>query len=438
VTTTDSQPSGCDTAEFPRIARRQWPRMRWARATLTRLDTLSRQLTGRRTVLFDVRTPMNFAILAPICRQLQLDPRVAVVFTAARPEDIAGALREMRVPVHPRRALKWRRVDLCITADPWDPILLRRCRRRANFFHGTAGKYDLDSPGRLPIGFELYDRVAFINADRMSSYVTNAIVSRQAAVLVGFPKVDALVNGKYDAAAVREALHLERDRPTAIYAPTFSTASSLHIAGEAITRNLIDTGFNVIVKLHDRSLDVAYSGGIDWRARFAAIAVPNRIAFVEIADSSPLLAASDVMITDHSSVGFEYCLVDRPLIVFDAPDLPRIARINPEKIAMLRSAARVVSSASEVGAAAVDELAHCDRRRDARRAIARDLFYKAGTATPRAMALVYELLELRPPSPSEAERRSANVPASLAASLTFMHPERAHQAHGLQNAGRDA
>jgi len=436
VIATVSHPSASDTAETSRIAQRQWPWMRWARATLTRLDTLATRLTGRRTVVFDARTPMNVAILAPICRQLQLDPRIAVVFTAARPEEITRALMELKLPVHPRAPMKWRRVNLCITADPWDPIQLRRCSRRANFFHGTAGKYDLDSPGRLPIAFELYDRVAFINADRMSSYLTNAIVSRQAAVLVGFPKVDALVNGMYDGAAVREALHLEGDRPTAIYAPTFSTASSLHIAGEAITRNLIDTGFNVIVKLHDRSLDVAYSGGIDWRARFAAIGLPNRIAFVEMADSSPLLAASDVMITDHSSVGFEYCLLDRPLIVFDAPDLPRVARINPEKIAMLRSAARVVFSASEVGAAAVDELAHCDRRRDARRAIARDLFYKAGTATPRAMAMVYDLLELRPPGASETERRSANAHGSLTPSL--MRPERAHQAHGLQNAGSDA
>jgi hypothetical protein len=410
--------------------------MRWARATLTRLDTLSGQLTGRRTVLFDARTPMNVAVLAPICRELQLDPRIAVVFTAARPEEIDGALVEVKAPVHPRRAMKWRRIDLCITADPWDPILLRRCRRRANFFHGTAGKYDLDSPGRLPIGFELYDRVAFINADRMSRYVTNGIVSRESAVLVGFPKVDALVNGMYNAAAVRDALHLEHDRPTAIYAPTFSTASSLHIAGEAITRSLVDAGFNVIVKLHDRSLDLHYSGGVDWRARFAAIAVPNRTAFVETADSSPLLAASDVMVTDHSSVGFEYCLLDRPLIVFDAPDLPWVARINPEKIKTLRSAARVVFSASEIGAAAVDALAHPDRHRDARRAIARDLFYRAGTATPRAMALVYDLLELRAPGARE-ERRSAEVPGSLAP-MTFMPPEAAHQAHGLQNAGPDA
>jgi len=151
------------------------------------------------------------------------------------------------------------------------------------------------------------------------------------------------------------------------------------------------------VKLHDRSLDPTeprFSGGIDWRARFARIHVPGRIAFVEWADSSPLLAASDVIVTDHSSIGFEFCLIDRPLVIFDAPDLARVARINPEKIALLRSAARVVRSASEVGPAALEEIAQPEPLGEARRAVAREMFHEPGTATERALAMVYDLLDL--------------------------------------------
>jgi CDP-glycerol glycerophosphotransferase (TagB/SpsB family) len=216
-------------------------------------------------------------------------------------------------------------------------------------------------------------------------------------VLVGYPKVDALVNGRYDAAAIHGRLQLEMHRPTAVYAPTWSPASSLHIAGEAIVTSLVDAGFNVIVKLHDRSLDLThekFSGGIDWRARFAQLHRPGRIAFVEWADASPLLAASDVMVTDHSSIGFEFCLLDRPLIVFDAPDLARVARIDPDKIARLRSAARVVGAAGDVGPAAIEAIAHRERLADARHAVARELFYEPGTATERALAMVYELLDL--------------------------------------------
>ena len=377
-----------------------------AARALRRLDTIIGRAGGRRVVV-DARTPMNVAILAPIAEALRRDARVDIVFTAERPADIATAIAERGVPftIESRRAMRWRRVDVSLSADAWDPIELRRCGRRANFFHGVAGKYDLDSPGHLPAGFGEFDRVAFINADRMRRYVDGGIVSRDAAVLVGYPKVDALVNGKYDPHAIRAAIGLDPSRPTALYAPTWSPASSLTIAGEAIVHGLVASGLNVIVKLHDRSLEVAapkYSGGVDWRARFAAMRYPGRMAFVQSADSSPLLAASDVMISDHSSIGFEFYLLDRPLVVFDAPALIEVARINPQKVALLRSAARVVRTAEEVGDAALDELAHRDRRSKARQAIARQMFHEPGTATARAINMIYELLELPLPLPRHA------------------------------------
>jgi hypothetical protein len=373
--------------------------MNLVRIAVDRLDAALARLSRRRRVLVDARTAMNFAILGPVIERMRRDRRIDVLLTADRPADVADAAAAsgFRSRILPRAAMEWRRLDLCLTADPWDPIRLRRCRRRANFFHGMAGKYDLDSPSSLPIGFDIYDRVAFVNADRMQRYLDAGIVRREAAVLVGYPKVDALVNGRYDAAAIRDRLQLEMHRPTAIYAPTWSPASSLHVAGEDIVRSLVEAGFNVIVKLHDRSLDLTqekFSGGIDWRARFAQLHQPGRIAFVEWADSSPLLAASDVMVTDHSSIGFEFCLLDRPLVIFDAPDLARVARINPDKIALLRSAARVVTTADEVGAAALDEHGHRERLAAARRAIVGDMFYEPGTATERALAMVYDLLDL--------------------------------------------
>jgi len=52
--------------------------MRWLRAQLKRADRAIANLTGRRRVLVDARTPMNFAILAPVAERLQRDPRVDV------------------------------------------------------------------------------------------------------------------------------------------------------------------------------------------------------------------------------------------------------------------------------------------------------------------------------------------------------------------------
>jgi CDP-glycerol glycerophosphotransferase len=133
---------------------------------------------------------------------------------------------------------------------------------------------------------------------------------------------------------------------------------------------------------------------VDWRTRLGAIETSGRVVLSEDGDATPLLAASDLMVTDHSSIGFEFLLLDRPLIVFHAPDLERVARINPERIAALRSAARVVHDASEVGAAANEERGQAHRLSAARAAVAAPLFHEPGTATSRALQVVYDLLEL--------------------------------------------
>jgi hypothetical protein len=315
-----------------------------------------------------------------------------------------------------RRHAAWWRIDLLITADPWAPPALHRCRRRINFFHGVAGKYNLDDPSHLPINFDLYDKVAFVNVDRMKRYLESGVVSRRAAVLVGFPKIDLLVNGRYDGAAVRERLGLEMHRRTAIYAPTWSPASSLNVAGDEIIASLVGAGWNVIIKPHDLSFDPdpKYSGGVDWRARLRQVETPGRVAVSDEPDASPLLAASDLMVTDHSSIGFEFCLLDRPLVVFDAPDLARVARINPERVAALRTAARVVSNPSQVGLAANEEIRNPYRLAAAREAVARPLFHEPGTATDRALVVVYELLDL---AASHVRDASATSPQALGAGV---------------------
>lgn len=358
-----------------------------------RLDALAGRVSGRRRVLVELRTPVYRAVLAPVYEALARDHGMDIWFTSEYPDTIRPLVPDRRFVSH--REAEWRRFDLYMNADPWAAARLRRCTRRVNFFHGVAGKYDLDSPAGLPMGFESYDRVAFINADRMTRYLAAGVVTPEQARLVGYPKLDALASGEVDASEARASIGLAAGSPTILYAPTYSTASSLHLAGEQIIRALADAGFNVIVKLHDRSLDrdARYTGGIDWRARMRALERPGRVAYVEQADASPCLAAADLMVTDHSSVGFEYLVLDRPLVVFDAPDLPGAARINPEKIALLRSAAVVVTDPESLVRAARNELASPHRLSAERREVASRMFHEPGTAALRAVAMIRELIE---------------------------------------------
>src|SRR4029450_5698682 len=96
------------------------------------------------------------------------------------------------------------------------------------------------------------------------------------------------------------------------------------------------------------------------------------------------------------SIGFEYLVLDRPLLVFDAPDLPTAARINPEKIVLLRSAATVVRTAEELAAAALRVLRTPAQLAAARRRVARSLFFEPGGATARAVQVIRDTLQSPP------------------------------------------
>lgn len=236
---------------------------------------------------------MNLAVLRPVWRPLVDDPRVQVRFTeepgtgvreALDAEGLGGALIGAE-------AARWLRIDLAMTADLWNHAELRRCRSRINFAHGVAGKYSLDDPASLAeANLSQYDRIAFANADRLERYVAAGVVSRSNAVLVGFPKTDDLVNGAWDRDATLTSLGLAPSLRTILYAPTFSAANSLHLGGEALVSALLDTGCNVIVKLHDRSMlpHPRYTDGIDWPDRLTAFSGNPRFALARVPDITPV------------------------------------------------------------------------------------------------------------------------------------------------------
>jgi len=187
-----------------------------------RLDHALGRLSPRREVLFELRTPVYYAVLFPIAEALSEQPNVNVWFTSEYADRMRELVPSGRFLTH--REAAWRRFDVYVNADPWAPVCLRRCAHRINFFHGVGGKYDLDNPKGLPLGFELYDLVGFINRDRMLRYLTAEVVRPAQARLVGYPKLDKLANGEIDVAAVKKHYGLE-GRPTILYAPTYSEAS---------------------------------------------------------------------------------------------------------------------------------------------------------------------------------------------------------------------
>jgi hypothetical protein len=382
----------------------------WVRAH----DPCPRPSGEGRRILVDARTPVNYVMVAPVVRAMQQDERVEFYFTASEePSKLREIYREapqVRL-VHPRRASVMR-FDAYVASDfMWATLLRNTCRIQV--FHGVGGKYGFDAP---TTSMREWHRLFFANRRRLRNFVNAGAVDPESPAirLVGLPKVDCLIDGSLTRWPVLEGLGLDPSKPTLLYAPTWSPASSLNAMGEEIVRRVLALGVNLIVKLHDRSQDIRwmYSGGVDWRARLQPLLPPGRAALAPGHDISPYLVAADIMITDHSSAGFEYLLLDRPIIRIHRPELLQAALVHPDYADLLASVSESVDEASGVTDAAMRGLTEPGALSSRRRAVAEDLFHLPGSATARSVAELYDALALEPMAASVSFQEARCQPSA--------------------------
>ena len=370
----------------------------------------------QRRILVDSRTPVNTEMVLPIVRAMSADTRVTFAFTASeeprRVREIHAALPLGSHLVDPRWAAlhKW---DVYLTSDfMWLP--LPRGTARVQMFHGVAGKYGFDAPTE---SLRCWDRLFFINERRLRNVVASGALTagEGGARVIGMPKLDSLVDGSLQADRLIDALGLTPGLPTVLYAPTWSPESSLNRMGIDLVERLRTLPINLVIKLHDRSCDprVQYSGGVDWRARLAPLLVARRVLLYDLPNVVPCLAVADLMVTDHSSAGFEYLLRDRPIVRLDLPALIALARVHPDYVSLLAGVSINVGTAAAAAGAVIDALPSSNRGSPARRRVAEELFYRPGTATMRAVQELYDLLELVP-HPACLKRPASQPCAQLA------------------------
>jgi hypothetical protein len=352
-----------------------------------------------RTVVFDARSAMEYGMMAPVHRRLLADGRVRTcVMSSERPERVATIYGDAPadVPVVSPRAAMMNRFDAYVAADfVWATLPRGTCR--VQMFHGVAGKFSTEYD-RPATSMRHWDRLFFINRRRLKNFIASGAVDGDSAAirLVGMPKSDCLVDGSLERDAVLASHGMDPARRTVLYAPTWTRFSSLVAMGEEIVSGLVDAGYRVLVKLHDKSLDPSFenSGGVDWVRRLEPALARGEGHLIRAADASPWLVAADVLITDHSSIGFEYLLLDRPLIRIEMPELIRGTAIAPEYVELLAAASTTVHDAAGTLAAVDRAFSFGAELSQTRRALAAELFHAPGRATERAIEELYELMEL--------------------------------------------
>jgi hypothetical protein len=381
--------------------------------TARHLDTRWQRLRRPdvRDVVLDARTAMDYGMMAPVHRRLMADPRVRTwLMSSERPERTAEIFRDAppNSPVLSPRSARLNHFDAYVAADfVWATLPRGTCR--VQMFHGVAGKWSTiyDRPAT---SMRQWDRLFFINRRRLQNYVSSGAIDGDSPAirLVGMPKSDCLVDGSLTRDGVLRAHGIDPARPAVLYAPTWTRFSSLNLLGEELVSGLIDRGYTVLVKLHENSLDRAAfvnSGGVDWIARLKPILDRGQGHLITSGDASQWLVAADVLISDHSSIGFEYLLRDRPLVRIAVPELISGANIALEYVDLIASASTTVDTVAGALAAVDRGLSTPADLSEARRRVAAELFHGPGEATARALGELYALIELDAPEQV--------VPASL-------------------------
>jgi hypothetical protein len=366
-----------------------------------------RRHPARRHVVFDARTAMEYAMMAPLHRALAADPRVRVsLMSSERPEQLPSIYRDATAPFSTLSAREaWMaKIDAYVVADLlWATLPRGACR--IQMFHGVAGKYSskYDRPEK---SMREWHRLFFINRRRLRNFIAAGALDEgsPAARLVGMPKVDCLVDGTLRRSDVLEAHGIDPASRTVLYAPTWTPYSSLNAHGEALVEALARAGHTVLVKLHENSRDMSdeKSGGIDWVGRLRPLLERAGGRLIDEADVSPWMVAADVLITDHSSVGFEFLLLDRPLVRIEMPELIARTSIPPDYIALMVDASTSTTGVHDTVAAVDDAFADPRRGAASRRSVVEELFHEPGTATKRALGELYDVIELDAPEEIQA------------------------------------
>jgi CDP-glycerol glycerophosphotransferase len=147
--------------------------------------------------------------------------------------------------------------------------------------------------------------------------------TRAVPIRAGLPRNDVLVTGN-DSATIdrlKRQLGLPTDRRIVLYAPTYRPAP---VAPEFRYPDLTELAAGlgedhfVLLRQHYYRRAMTVPPSLSWFARDVS----------RLDEMSQLLLVSDVLLTDYSSVAFDYAFLQRPM-VFYAPDLEQYTYVAP-------------------------------------------------------------------------------------------------------------
>jgi len=388
--------------------------------------------SSKRKILFNVLLENHYELFAPVYTRLLKDPRLRIYFTSTLGhkyykrlrremslfEQFKGrlfgkepALRYLKpYDIDSSKILspwqvRWRRWDICIEASYKPPRLIFPTKL-IQVFHGFSGKFTLKGrsdkiDGTINPAAEKYDALFCLSPKHTELFLQAGFLKDKTSVLcVGFPKLDALVNGSISRDEVLRSYGADPSRMSVLYAPSWNPELSLNHIGEELIESLSHQKWTLLVKLHPSSYQ--FNGNIkgyirnDWAQFLDALATQGRLIHVRDHCTCRYLKAADVLITDHGSTLYEYMLLNRPILYYDTPKASLIMTM-PEKLPKIRQATHPFQRSQQtLDLLSTGGFADTAGMAEAREQLVQERFYDVGGATERVVKAVYRLIKLAP------------------------------------------
>jgi len=369
------------------------------------------RVCGKRIILFHLSLAGQSVYILPILKQLRKkQAKVSVYLITDQDLDMANTALSKLVGITKSRIFRWNacasfcNIDAFITPTQWIPGQLN-ATVRVCIFHGQPTKGNTFLPEMIryfnalfllgPLQRSLYDEFAGTNPEIAASIRT---------FRVGYPKSDDLINGQFSKRDILTKLGLDPARPVVLYAPAFDKGTALDMYGEQVVEKLLEVDASILVKLHPMCYDPRYyPGGINWTERLRKFEKNPCFKHIGNQPLDPYLAASDVLVTDTSGSGFEFMLLDKPVVFIDCADFFKdtlgktgYVRTGVEILCDIRAnagrnAGIVIPNPSQLPNAISRSLKYPDEYSPKRQAVRAQMLYNPGKA---AIAAVDTLLDL--------------------------------------------
>lgn len=275
-------------------------------------------------------------------------------------------------------------------AMPKDPS---RRVKQVQAFHGVSSKNVKFNPWMAD-----FDLLLLPGRRERDKFAALGVLDQTRYALIGHPKSDRVLRGEITREIARAKYGLP-DKPTVLYAPTHGALSSFFHWGLQICQSVPES-CNLIVKPHPvlATTTAAEGAGGEVIAEVQKYLEQRGALWLPLEpDVVPLMAASDAMITDYSSVAEEYLVFDRPLVFADhlanAEGRDRAQRDKGDWNELFATGTRV-TEASALPEAVEATLRNPDGKSNARRAL-RDYVFENldGHCAQRAAAAIQSLVK---------------------------------------------